>query len=111
MYSNIDISFLSTRTVPGFNRVDATVVPVCITDKQAASANVSGNLNVNHGPLVNLFAILVPDNLGDRASGYAAAEVDVLSSLQGEYLICRPFDLRSNLKYTEQIYEQSANSY
>lgn len=96
MYSDIDISSLCTRAVLGLYSVDATVVSISITDKHTAGANANGNLNVNHGPLVNLFAILVPNNLRDRASSDATAELHVLSSLQGEYLIFRPLNLRSN---------------
>lgn len=84
LYSDVDIGFLGTGAVLGLYSVDATVVPVSITDKNAAGANASSNLNVNHGPLVNLFAILVPDDLGDWSPSDAAGKLNVLSSLQGQ---------------------------
>lgn len=112
LYSDIDIGFLGTRTVLGFYSVDATVVPVSITDKNTAGANASSNLNVDHGPLVNLFAILVPDDLGDWSPSDAAGKLNVLSSLQGQYLVWRPLDLRSNLrcKESKQIRNQYSQS-
>ncbi len=73
LHSDVNISLLGTRAILGLYGVDATVVPISITDENTAGANASGNFNVNHGPLVNLFAILVPDNLRDRASSDAAA--------------------------------------
>lgn len=101
LYSDINISFLGTGAVLGLYGVDATVVPVSITDKKIAIANAGGNLNVNHGPLVNLFAILIPDNLGHRTSSDAAVELNVLSSPQGEHLVWRPLNLRSNWRCKE----------
>lgn len=96
MYSDIDISFSGTRTVLGFNGVDTAMVPVCVPNEQAACANASGDLNVNYGPLVNFFAIFVPNHLWNWSSSNVAVESDVFSSFQGEHLIRRPFNLWSN---------------
>lgn len=94
--SDIDVSFPSARAVLGLYSVDTTVVPVSITNEHAAGSNTSGNLDVNHGPLVDLFSILVPDNLGDWTSSYAAVELDILSSPKCKNLVFGPLNLRNN---------------
>lgn len=96
MYSDVDISLLGTGAVLGLYSVDATVFPISITDKKTAHAYSNGKLNVYHGPLVNLFAILIPDNLGNRTSSDAASKLNILSSPQGGNLVRRPLNLRSN---------------
>lgn len=101
LHSDVDISFLGTRVVLGLYSVDATVVPVGVTDENAAGANAGGNLNVHHSPLVDLFAILVPDNLGDGPPSDPAAELNVLSGPQSQHLVRRPFDLRGNYRCRE----------
>lgn len=94
--SDVHVGFLCSGAVLCLNSVDTTVVPISITDEQTTGANASCNLNVYHSPLVNLFALLVPDDLRDRTSGDAAAKLNILSGLQSKHLVGRPFDLGSN---------------
>lgn len=101
LHSDVDISFLGTRVVLGLHSVDATVVPVSVTDENAAGANAGADLNVHHRPLVDLFTVLVPDNLGDGPSSDPAAELNILSGPQSQNLVRRPLDLRGNYRRKE----------
>lgn len=96
LYSDVDVSFPATGAVLGLHGVNATVVPVSITDEKTAGADAASNLDVIHGPLVNLFAILIPEDLGHGTPSDAAVEHDVLTSLQGGHLVWSPLDLRGN---------------
>lgn len=107
--SNVNISFLGSRAIFGLYSVNSTVVPVRIANKQTTGANASINLNVNHSPLVDLFTILVPKNLWDWTSGDFAAETDIISSPQGEHLVWRPLNLRSNWRCRQKDYESASS--
>lgn len=109
LYSDVDFSLPGTRAVLGLYGVDSTVVSVSITNKYTAGANAGGDLDVKHGPFVNLFAILVPDNLGDGTSSDAAVELNVLTGPQGEHLVWRPYDIWRNWRCKEN--EQMRNQH
>lgn len=96
LYSDIDVSSLGTIAVLGLNSVDTTMVPIYVTNEQTASADSTGDLNVNHSPLINLLAILVPDNLWNRTSADAAAKFKILTGFQIGNLVWGPSNLRSN---------------
>lgn len=101
LHSDVDISFLGARVVLGLHSVDATVVPVSVTDENAAGADAGGDLDVHHRPLVDLFTVLVPDNLGDGPTSDPAAEIDILPGPQSHNLVRRPLDLRGNCRCKE----------
>lgn len=108
MHSDVDVSSLGSGAVLSFHRVDASVVSISITNKQAAGSNARGDLNVDHDPLVDFFAIFVPDDLGDWPSGDAAAELNVLSGPQGQLLVWRPLDLRRNCRKGQESTRQDS---
>lgn len=98
MHSDIDICCLGTGAVLSLYCIDASVVSISISNKQAAGSDARGDLNVNHDSLVNLFAVFVPYDLGNRPSCDAAAEFNVLSGPQSQLLLWRPLNLRGNCR-------------
>lgn len=77
------------------------MVSIGITNKKAAGSDVRGDLYVNHDSFVNLFAIFVPYDLGDRPPCNAAVEFNVLASPQSQLLVWRPLNLRGNCRWDQ----------